>query len=210
MDGNCTSNIVSVPLEVITVPDVFPASDELCDAGNGMATFDLTNLENTITGGSGATINWVDGSFPTGNGITPPYTTGSTTIFAVVNNGNCFNVAPVTLTVQDEVPAFPTMDTQCDDGSGTAIFNLDNLATIVNGGNTNIVDWFSDANATMPIPSSYNSIATSVYAVVDDGNCTSEPVEVVLNISNILIANPTSDTQCDLSLIHISEPTRPY
>ena len=87
-NGTCLSDIVAVTLEVVAEPTAFSASDESCDDGTGMATFDLINLENTITGGSGLPVTWLDNASTGGNSITPPYTTASTTIFAVVTNGS--------------------------------------------------------------------------------------------------------------------------
>jgi gliding motility-associated-like protein len=196
-DGNCSSQIVEITLIVNNNLPAFPTSDVQCDDGNGTATFDLTSLENIVNGGNLNTVNWYSDA-----GATTPsatiITSGNTSVYAIVTDGNCASqIVEVTLMVDNNLTAFPTSDVQCDDGSGTATFDLATLENIVNGGNGNLVNWYSDAGATTPSATTITSGNTSVYAIVTDGNCTSQIVEVTLMVDNNLTAFPTSDAQCD-------------
>ncbi|NKQ39733.1 MAG: hypothetical protein HF967_09775, partial [Methanosarcinales archaeon] len=196
VDGSCASLPVEIPLTIANISTANPATATECDSGNGTATFALTNLENTITGGNGNTVLWyedVNTTLP----ITPPYTTISTTIYAVSANGNCISApASITLTVTENLPANPASNTLCDDGTGIAIFDLASLENTINGGNGLTVNWYEDMNATIPISTSYTSGTTIVYAVVDNGSCTSTPVAVNLTVIDDIPADPASATQC--------------
>ena len=196
-DGNCASQIVEITLTVNNNVTAFPTIDSQCDDGSGTATFDLTTLENTVTGGNGNTVTW----YSDAGGTTPSATTitsGNTSVYAIVTDGNCVSqIVEITLTVDNNLTAFSTTDSQCDDGSGTATFDLTNLESTVNGGNGNTVTWYSDAGATTPSATTITSGSTSVYAIVTDGNCASQIVEITLVVENDLTAFPTTDSQCD-------------
>ena len=196
-DGNCASQIVEVILTVDNNLTAFPTTDSQCDDGSGTATFDLTTLENTVNGGNGNTVNW----YSDAAGTTPSATTitsGNTSVFAIVTDGNCASqIVEITLTVDNNLTAFPTTDSQCDDGSGTATFDLTTLENTVNGGNGNTVNWYSDAAGTTPSATTITSGNTSVFAIVTDGNCASQIVEITLTVDNSLTAFPTTDSQCD-------------
>ena len=196
-DGNCISEIVEIILNVIDSPEAFPASAEACDEGNSTATFDLTALESTINGGTNNTVNWYEDDAAT-IPITSPYNSVSTTVYANVDNGACFsNLVEITLTVLNIPIANPASAEECDDGNGTATFDLTTLESTVNGGTTNTVNWYEDDILTVPVSSPYTTDSTTIYAVVDDGNCVSEMVEIILNVIDSPQANSTSAEECD-------------
>ncbi len=196
-DGVCNSIAVEITLIVIAAPQANPASAEECDDGNGTATFDLDDLENAVNGGNANLVNWfedINGTMP----ISSPYTTGSTIVYATVEDGNCFSeIVEITLDVVDAPQANPASAEECDDGNGTATFDLDDLENAVNGGNANLVNWFEDINGTMPISSPYTTGSTIVYATVGSGLCISEIVEIMLNVVDAPQANSTSADECD-------------
>ena len=98
--------------------------------------------------------------------------TGSTSVFAIVVNGNCASeIVEIILTVDDQPSSNSTSIENCDDGSGSVSFDLISVEDEVNGGTGSTVNWYSDAGATVPInnPGNYISSGETVYAVVGDG-----------------------------------------
>jgi subtilisin-like proprotein convertase family protein len=80
--------------------------------------------------------------------------------------------------------AFPASLNACGSG-GAATFNLTSLNNIINGGTSSTVTFYTNASATSPIsnPSAYFSASTTVYAVVNNGVCSSAPVPITLSVS---------------------------
>jgi gliding motility-associated-like protein len=196
LDG-CESDPVPVTLTVLPLPQAQPAGDEVCETQNGEATFPLTNLDNFINGGTGREVRYFEDAGATLE-IFPPYTTGSTTIYATVFDGQCSSTpVPITLIVLPAPPAVEAVAEACDDGSGQALFDLGELEGTVNGGNGNLVSWFEDPGETVAIQSPYLTASTVVYAVVSDGICSSDPVEVTLTVIQAPGAFAATETICD-------------
>ena len=150
-DNNQCTNTEMVTLTEPNPVTANPTTDLQCDDGNGTATFNLLALETIITGGSGgSSINWfadMGATIPIIN--TSAYTTATTTVYIIVTEGNCTSLLiPISLIVDDAVVAFPTSETLCDEGNGTATFNLNSLDVVINGGNGNTVTWFEDTAGT--------------------------------------------------------------
>ncbi|MEO1259532.1 MAG: gliding motility-associated C-terminal domain-containing protein [Bacteroidota bacterium] len=170
-------------------PPANPAALEACGSG-GVATFDLTEADNTVNGGSGAPVSWftdINGNDP----INDPtnYVSGNGTVYAVVGTGCASDPVAVTLTVNLAPNASPYPLDGCDDGTGIGTFDLTVIENFVNLSTGNPVSWFTDPNATIPItdPANFQSGEGIVYAVVSNGNCESAPVEITLN----LVPTPT-------------------
>jgi gliding motility-associated-like protein len=196
-NGNCLSSSVSIDLNITTTPEISGASAALCDEGGGMAIFDLSTIENIVNGGNGNTVSWFLNANGT-NSISSPFNSSSTTIYAIVSDANCTSSAEgIDLTVANLPEANSATLSNCDSGNGTAEFDLNAILNIVNGGNGNPINWYSDVNLTNSISSPFNSSATTIYAVVNDVSCTAEAVEVTLEISNDIEANPTSLSSCN-------------
>src|SRR5690606_38216239 len=102
-------------------------------------------------------------------------------------------IVEITLDVVDSPQANPAADEACDEGNGTATFDLTALEATVNGGTANPVNWFEDDNASLPISSPYTTGSTTVYAVVGDGACLSEIVAITLDVVDSPQANPAAD-----------------
>ena len=195
-NGNCVSEVVEITLTLEPQPTASSAADQACDDGSGTYTFDLTTLDNTIGGGN--PVAWFS-DLAANTPIPDPqnFDSGSTSVFATVAVGNCVSeVVEITLTLNNIPEANTTSAEACDEGAGTASFNLDALENTVNGGTANIVQWFEDMNATIPISSPYNAATTTIYAIVDNGNCVSEPVAISLIVSDEVTANPASIEAC--------------
>jgi len=194
-NGNCSSQPVEIDLSVNTIPDASPASAELCDNGNGEASFDLDALVNVVNVGTTNNVNWfedAEGTLP----LSSPYSSESTIIYAIVDDGIC-NSLPVAIsvTVQELPEALPTSADLCDDGNGMASFDLTTLESVINNGTANQVNFFEDQNATIPVTSPFNTSSTTIYAVVGNGDCISESVEINLNVTE---APKTVATATDL------------
>src|SRR5690606_40968580 len=99
--------------------------------------------------------------------ISSPYTTGSTIVYAYVGVGAWLSeLVEFTLVVVESPLVNPATDEACDDGNGTATFDLTALEATFNVGTASPVDWFEDDNASFPISSPYTTGSTIVYAVV--------------------------------------------
>jgi len=180
--GSCVSDTVPIFLTVLPLPAANAASQQSCaDPATGEGTFDLTALEAAVSGGAGD-VNWFADSLLSAPIANPGnYTSPDTTVFAAVFDGECTSLpAPVELEVLPLPATAPDTLRSCDNGSGTPVFDLTQAnVTTVPGAS---ISWFENANATGTIfdPANYASGGGSVYAVVDGGDCTAPPVEVVL------------------------------
>ena len=163
-------------------PMAQPAGIDLCSE-NSEDIFDLTTIEDIINLGSGFNVLWFENMDLTGPISTPSnYLSGTATIYAVVDNGSCLSdPVPVELNIiPSPIPTATTFN-QCEEDNEMTTFDLTTLDGIVSGGNGN-VSWYLDQGLNNPIPdpSSFVSGSVTVYATVDDGTCTSDPVEIEL------------------------------
>ena len=87
---------------------------------------------------------------------------------------------------------------ECPSAGNTALFDLTSVNGTVNGGSGLTVEWYQDMAATVPIntPNAFTSSTTTVYAVVVDGLCSSNPVAVQLIVSLPPTANGVSMIEC--------------
>ena len=201
-DGTCESTSATITVETNFAPVANPASQQACDEGGNMATFNLTELENTI--GSGLPVTFY--TDPGGNnpiGTPSSYVSGTTTVYAIVSgtNGCDSEAAEVQLTVTGASIAFTATLEACESisVSNEATFNLTTIESIVNGGTGLTVNWYYDFTTTNPItPAVLFTPSTTVYATVTSGSCTSDPVGVALTVLPAPASNPSSITLCDI------------
>jgi len=201
--NGCTSQAVAVMLQIVPQPPTAPASLSACDNGSGLASFNLNSLNGTVNAGSGNAVTWYTNMAATNPVANPTFfVSGTVLVYAVVGDGFC-NSQPVAvqLTVTPAPTAIPTSLSACNNGSGQATFNLTTANLTVNGGTANLVTWYLNAGATMPInnPATFTTGATTVYAVVDNGTCVSAPVPVTLTLLAAPVANTASLQQCATS-----------
>lgn len=213
LDPSCPEiNTLEIKVN-IACPDIFPAGplEECVDPITGLATFHLTDLNSTITGGApGATVIWKNLS---GGIISPPEIVTSstnTTVKATVSINGCksaeilVDLHPLPLPV-----ANPVNQSICKDPStGLATINLTTLEASITGGSGNAVSWSTDQAGNMPIadPSNFSfSVVTIVYATVFDGKCkhTAKVTLTPLDAPNVNIL-PASPSFCEGSSVTLT------
>ncbi|HZV70897.1 MAG TPA: gliding motility-associated C-terminal domain-containing protein [Saprospiraceae bacterium] len=187
----CTEEIQVTIGFMMQPPNASPASIDVC-SNNAQDEFDLTTIEDIVNQGTGFDVLWFENADQTGAILFPDtYTTSGTTVYALVENNGCHSmIVPVMLTLYPLPPAFPTSLTLCEEFNDIGIFDLtEGDQDISNGGGD--VLWFLSSNLTGPLlmPTSFTSPSQTIYAVVDDGHCYSEVVEVEL----IVLQKPEGD-----------------
>ncbi len=200
-DGTCNSAVVTIALNVLSLPTAISTTLDQCDEGGNQATFDLTSVNSTVDDGAGLTVSWFsDMAAMTPIGNPAAFVSGPATVYAIVSDSDCSS-APVSvdLTISTGVTASPASIELCEENAGQATFDLTSVNNVVNNNTGNSVSWFFNANGTGSIstPASLLSASTSVYAVVDDGNCLSEPVEINLIVNSLPTAISANMDGCD-------------
>ncbi|MCB9297384.1 MAG: gliding motility-associated C-terminal domain-containing protein [Lewinellaceae bacterium] len=217
-DGTCPSFPRGVTLTVTQGSgSANPAALNECDGGTGQAVYNLTTVESVVNGGSGAPVSWwadAGATVPIANPVN--FASSGGTVYATVNQGACSSLpAPVSLSLSPAPTAVPYPLDGCDNGGGTGTFDLTSIENFVNLSTGFPVSWFTDPAANNPIanPGSYQSAEGPVYAVVDNGACTSAPTAIPLNlvptpnIGNATISpNPSSFCGPGTVLITFSMP----
>lgn len=198
-NGFCLSEPVPVNLMVLPTPVGNPASMSLCEETNGMATFDLTTLDNSVSSGVGMVVWYEDSGLS--NSISSPdnFFSGSTIVYAVVSDGAC-NSSPVEveLTVDLKPLGNPASINLCGDENDEAVFDLTSVESEISGGNF-AISWYEDVDLEQPIVNvaAYVSTSVIVYAVVFDGICYSDPIPVTLTVEPTPIGNSITIEACD-------------
>ncbi|MDB4539982.1 hypothetical protein N9231_06120, partial [Saprospiraceae bacterium] len=196
----CTSLATQVTLFVTPFPPVVSTTIQECAVFGNQAVFDLTTVENTVNAGSGATVSWFEDVNGLNQILLPnSYLSSSTFVYVQTINGICTSpILPVELIVTPGIIANSTSASECDEGNGTASFDLNNIGLNVNNELGNTVNWYFDSNATIPISSPYSTASTIVYAQVTNANCVSQIVAIGLSIDIVPTANITTASNCDL------------
>ena len=88
---------------------------------------------------------------------------------------------------------------KCDNGTGQAIFDLNEIIIEVQNGSTGAVHWYADINLSNEIFSPYTSSSTTIYAAILDGDCLSEPVAISLIVLPLPEVVSTSIEECETS-----------
>jgi gliding motility-associated-like protein len=196
----CSSPLVPVELELIAAVTATTDTIELCGDGAGMATFNLTSINGSVSSGTGTT-NWFSDMAGTMPIPTPSsFTSGTVTVYANVTAGNCSSgIVPVELIVIPLPVAMMDTQMECEDITGIATFDLTASDAAVSAGQ-GAVSWFLDNAVTMPVgtPTMFTSdVDTTVYALVDDGTCISLPVAVALQVLPLPATMPDTLINCD-------------
>ncbi len=194
--GNCADQ-EQFSITITPPPTANPpgAPLSICDNGAGLGQFNLANLDGIISGGSG-TVNWFSDAGAT-NPIANPsaFVSGTATVYAVVSLNGCNSVpVPVSLIINPLPVANQPLNPfeLCAVSGNSAVFNLTNLNGAISGG-SGAVNWFSNPAGTISIsnPTAYSSSSGTVYATVSNGNCTSLPVPVSLQVNPLPVVNLT-------------------
>lgn len=198
-NGFCYSEPVPVDLIVNPVPIGNPTEMTLCEEANEMSVFDLTSLDGEISGGNGIVL-WYEDNLLT-NPINEPdaFVSGSTIVYAVVDDGQCLSApVEVELTVLLQPVGDPTSASACGNENNEAVFDLTTLEAEISGGN-GVVDWYLEIELQDPIfnVTSFQTVTTTVFAVIFDGQCDSDPIPVELLVSPTPVAMPWLISACD-------------
>ncbi|MBK9108258.1 MAG: gliding motility-associated C-terminal domain-containing protein [Saprospiraceae bacterium] len=198
-DGNCKSNIVAIQLKVNLLPVAKATSDKQCDDGSGFASFDLSNLENTIkNGNNGASVKFFEDINKT-NEINSPYNTNSTIIYACIHDGKCESKpVAIQLTVLPKPVATTVSASACPGANGLAVFLLiDLIPKITNNPSGYAVNFYEEDLLLKKINPPYTTAGDTIYATVSDGTCVSDPVEIILKVTDLNSVLLLSDRACD-------------
>jgi gliding motility-associated-like protein len=198
-NGSCLSMSVPVSLEIFPTPTASPASLNACEESNGMATFDLTSLDGDVSAGIGDVEWYLDPNLTSPIPDPEEFITFSTTVYAAVVDGQCTSTpAEVDLIVDLKPLGNPAETHLCGDDNNEAVFDLTALEPNVSAGNGTIT-WYLEIELEdeITIPSAFLTTTTTVYAVVFDGICNSDPIPVELIVDMTPVGNPLTVPACD-------------
>ena len=190
--------------QLTTVTEPYEYCDELND---GTETIDLTDaLADIISNTTGLTVSYYLSEEDLNNGenaITDPANyllTDETVIYILVANENCSNFTSVTFDLLDGVEVTNIPLSACDDGTGTATYDLTDANVADTFDSISYFATMEDAEAgenEIDNPTSYTTtVPTTVYALVTVGDCSSI-AEISLGLFDELTLNPVEDTVCD-------------
>lgn len=197
-DGTCISQPVPIVLNVISGFTGNPATIETCADSNSMGSFDLTTVEDIVSGGIG-NVEWFEDANGTIPILTPgTYSSSGSTVYAYFSNGECNSgFIPVELHIISSVMAMPVTVEACENGAGEAIFDLISFEQEIGNG-TGSVNWFLDSLGTTPLasPGAFLSTDTTIFANVTSGECVSDLVPVELIVLPLPEVNSISIERC--------------
>ncbi|HKK89283.1 MAG TPA: hypothetical protein VJ917_10565, partial [Saprospiraceae bacterium] len=158
----------------------------LCtDPATGQAEIDLRSFLDSIYNGNGNAI-WQTTAGDTITNDSMHIVTPLDSVYLSIAEGTCATDTLILFTFAERPPidADPASLSACDNGDGTADFDLTTVVPTINIGSGLNVDFFEDQALTTPIPNpdNYNSVNTIIYAIVRDGNCSSNVVEITLTV----------------------------
>jgi gliding motility-associated-like protein len=215
-NGVCTSAPVPVLLELLPTPVANTPADpfEVCVSAPPNAIFNLTNLNNLISGGTG-TVNWFSNSTGT-IAINNPgsYASSTGTVYAVVSNGTCSSL-PVPVVLQaNPVPVVNLALAQpisCNAAIDGAI-----LTSISGAPGPYTFDWDFDSIDGIQNPTGLPAGTYSVVVTVIATNCAgtanivlTEPAPLVLNCSQISPVSVPGSSD-GIGGVAVSGGTAPY
>ncbi len=181
----------------VKCPTATPVDKTLCETGPNVATFNLSDLEADILNGSSGMVEWYRDANGTQR-INSPYTTGTVTVYARVVDGVCkSSLVPIKLTVLTRPKGKPTFEEQCDKGGGRAEFELIGLIDVIKNGYNGTVTFYEDMGLSNEITPPYESGTKTIYAVINDGQCESTPIEIRLVVLDLPKAFYAIDQLCD-------------
>ncbi|MBK8644702.1 MAG: gliding motility-associated C-terminal domain-containing protein [Saprospiraceae bacterium] len=195
-EKGCTSKLAEISLKVLKFNAVPLIIDKMCEDGNGNAEFDLINVVQILQNGNPSIkIEFFADSLAQ-KLIQPPLSISrKDTIYAYASKDACLsNLVQIILEPISRPKAFPVELVKCADSSGKAIFNLDDIRNLVNGGNGLFVGFSEDSLLKKLVRSPYVSADDTLYGFTLDGNCFSKPVLVVLKANPIPQFNHQNDT----------------
>lgn len=199
-------------VELELQPESVTAEDQsmlACDEGSGTATFDLTSINDAVTGGGTFNITWVDNDDGSDTPLGFPNnheSGGNESVYAIVSHPtipNCFEYAEVELEVSD-IEAADASISICNDNLSQLLVDLTEADSVVNGGTGNPVTYYTDpslnSNFAIANPDEYvvPSVAgVTVYGQVIFGSCSSSS-EVTVTVYDAPNLIDGREITCDL------------
>lgn len=197
--GGCLSEPVAITLFLEEAPDPVDFTLDItnsCTATDVTLTFSLPNgdaynFDLLITNSGGTNVSSYSGIT---NFSMLTFNVTETTTFSIdeieSSSGCIFTLSPgpsgtITIGVPGAMPNMATLSA-CDDGSGSALFDLTLADDTVNGSSGETVVWFEDmaGNTAINDPTAYLSSGGTVYAALDIGGCITETAAVTLSIAD--------------------------
>ncbi len=126
--------------------------------------------------------NW-SGTGVTGNMFDPTGQNGSFTLTFKPTDTGCLATQNTDITVSSSPDAFSLGSALEECGVMATTFDLSAVEDVINGGTGLSVEWYSDMDLTMQISNNHSSGSATIYAVVNDGSCTSDAVPVELIVT---------------------------
>ena len=198
-DSEGCSEVLDIEVEVSPGdPEAVPTGISICSVENTVE-FDLTSVNDIINLGLGFTVIWFEDqelTIPIPNPSN--YTSSTSIVYAVVDNGSCqSDPVPVTLEVLIEPVAMAGSMDSCEQANGMATFDLNTITDVISGG-AGDVNWYFDPELITPIsnPEQFLTPTITIYAIVDNGMCTSVPVEVILTVNPKPSADSAESQAC--------------
>lgn len=188
-EKGCRSIPVQITLVVLKFNAIPLILDKICDDGNGNAEFDLENIKRILQNGDTTIkIEFYSDSLAQKIIQPPVWISNTDTIYAFASKENCSsNLVTIILEAISRPKANAAEMEKCADASGRAIFDLNEIKNLVNGGNGLFVGFAEDSLLKKLVSSPYTSSNDTLYGFTLDGNCFSKPVQIILK------ANPTPE-----------------
>ncbi|NNE27671.1 MAG: hypothetical protein HKN09_12575, partial [Saprospiraceae bacterium] len=209
-ENNCTGS-ASVVVTIEDVPEVFPAGPlEVCDIDNdGEENFDLTTLDNTVSGGTGTVLWFEDDMLTTSISNPDDFLSTPTTVYAVVEDNGCQSVPePVDLDLLENpepIAASNFVDFCVGEGED---LELDEVGDFADSWEWSGPDGFSstEQDPTVIITSTSQSGTYIVTATDVTGNC-SATSEITINVGNSpnAVASASATDVCANSNVNLFE-----
>lgn len=181
--GNCQSPAVVVSLQVTEAPSLDQPADY-----NGCQPYILPPLTGTLLQG-------ITGYFTAPQAGGTAYQPGdvvaqTSVLYAYAGSPGCSDEQSFSISIGTPPTASSSTLSACASSSlpDQAVFNLESVADVVNNGTGLAVQWYRDEALSLPIsnPADHVSASDTVYAVVvAEGNCSSEPAAVSLQVSSL-------------------------
>lgn len=177
--------------------------DLLLSTNNPLCFNEQIDLDATEPGNN--TYQWFKNGVAISGAVNPTFQVSSGGTYSVeidLDSSSCISTGTIKIEYAPQLTPSPATIVQCDpDGNGTTTFDLTKAtATILSTDNSiQSIEYYSDNLATVQInnPSSYDSVATDVYAQVTSSTNCSVIVPVTLTISNDNPLPPSPITFCD-------------
>ena len=234
--GGCVSAPAAVSLQVSSLPagsvSLLSSRDSICSS----TAITLTvSLPETTNPSYGLQLQQISGQDTTVSTYTQlgvvnelPFTVAAATTFRISSlvdeeSGCALDVsqaADLSIAAGGSLPAMPASVSQCAFRPDTtvAIFSLNLLSNTIRNGQTGQVRYYLDADASQLIaqPNNFVSPSRRVYAVLQNGFCSSAPVPVDLTVEtgpviNLSVIQPVSCAGAATAVIQTAvEGTAPF